>query len=290
MHVIGLILFYVFPLLVSVLAWCRRRDIGTMTRALRIVPIVTLPIYYPVVMMPSWMGSLFFCGLVRTSALQAVAVAAVCLVIGGMIVFGRGRREEPSEVRPRHPVVRIAYGCFSVVVTLVLMVLFASVGVGSYMAYELRPVDRSYATQKRMAFSLRAGEFARWIPPGVTDIRYHSERKFGEMSERMTGRCEESDLIRFAVEHSYPLATNSFTRLDYYIPEQDSRHVYEQMEKDAETQQRLVLGDRPLPKRFLSLTQSHTFDGGACGGAWRLILVLDRDTNELSGYYWMNCL
>ena len=62
------------------------------------------------------------------------------------------------------------------------------------------------------------------------------------------------------------------------------------MAKDAETQQRLVFGERPLPERLISLTQSHAFDGGACGGSWRVILVLDLDTGEMSGYHKNNCL
>ena len=125
----------------------------------------------------------------------------------------------------------------------------------------------------------------------MKDIHYRSEAKFGQVEERLTCRCDEADLVRYAVEHSYPLATNSFVMLDYHIPEAGSlQHVEEQMSKDAETQQRLVFGERPLPARFISLTQSHAFDGGACGGEWRVILVLDRDTGEMSGYHWSCCL
>ena len=44
------------------------------------------------------------------------------------------------------------------------------------------------------------------------------------------------------------------------------------------------------PDRYISLTRSHAFDGGAVGGSWRVILVLDRDTNKLTAYHKDNCL
>jgi hypothetical protein len=160
------------------------------------------------------------------------------------------------------------------------------------MSWQCRAIDRRYATTGEMAFGgFRPSAFAKWLPPSAKDIHYRSEAKFGQVEERLTCHCEEADLVRFAVEHSYPLATNSFIMLDYPIPEQGiPQYVQEQMEKDAETQQRLVFGERPLPARFISLTQSHAFDGGACGGEWRVILVLDRDTGEMSGYHKNNCL
>lgn len=165
------------------------------------------------------------------------------------------------------------------------------------MAYDCRTIDCSFATNGEMAgSSKRAARFAKWFPPAATDIHYRSEAKFGECTERLTCHCEEEDLVRFAVEHSYPLATNSFTMLDYALPESASggscayRRWEEQRAKDPETQHRLVLGERPLPMRYISLTQSHAFDGGACGGQWRVIFVFDRDTNELTGYHWANWL
>ena len=160
------------------------------------------------------------------------------------------------------------------------------------MSWQFRVIDCRYATQGEMdGGGFRPRAFARWLPPGAKDIHYRSEAKFGQVEERLTCYCDEADLVRYAVEHSYPLATNSFVMLDYHISEQGSlQHVEEQMAKDAETQQRLVFGERPLPERFISLTQSHAFDGGACGGSWRVIFVLDRDTGEMSGYHKNNCL
>ena len=99
-------------------------------------------------------------------------------------------------------------------------------------------------------------------------------------------------MIRFAQGHAYPLATNAFTMLEYALSESASggsaayRRWEERRTKDPETQHRLVFGERPLPRRFISLTKSHAFDGSSCGGEWRLILVLDLDTNELTGYQW----
>ena len=104
------------------------------------------------------------------------------------------------------------------------------------MAYDCRTIDCSFATNKEMArSSKRAERFAKWFPSASTDIRYHSEAKIGVCTERLTCHCEEVELLRFAIEHSYPLETNSFTMLDYYIPEQDSSYVDSQMAKDAET-------------------------------------------------------
>ena len=104
------------------------------------------------------------------------------------------------------------------------------------MAYDCRTIDCSFATNKEMArSSKRTVSFAKWFPSASTDSHYYSEAKIGECTERLTCHCEEAELLRFAIEHSYPLATNSFTMLDYYSPEHDSSYVDSQMAKDAET-------------------------------------------------------
>lgn len=183
------------------------------------------------------------------------------------------------------------YVCCSVSISLGLMVAIPSAYLGAGMAYDCRTIDRSYATWEEMVRGSRSKRFAEWLPHTAADIHYLSHGKFGETTERLTCRCKEADLVRFAHEHAYPLATNAFTMLDYYIPEQgDVSLAYAQMAKDPETQRRLVFGDRPLPERFISLTCSRAFDGGASGGQWRVILVLDRDTDELIGYHWANWL
>ena len=186
-----------------------------------------------------------------------------------------------------------AYACGSAVGALALTVVASAVGFGGVMAYACRTIDCSYATQGEMAGGpRRAASFAKWLPPEATDIRYYSQATYGTCTERLTCRCKEADMIRFAQGHAYPLATNAFTMLEYALSESASggsaeyRRWEERRSKDPETQHRLVFGERPLPRRFVSLTKSHAFDGSSCGGEWRLILVLDLDTHELTGYHW----
>lgn len=278
------------PVVVSLLAWCRRRNVGVLTWMLRIAPIAVV-FTYPISVSAVWLCGLCYMALLRDSMFLAVIVLIPLVAICAMIVRWRGWRVNT----PHNQWLRVAfcgaYACGSAIIALALMIVSSAVGFGGFMAYECRTIDCLFSTNGEMArSSKRAARFAEWFPPTATDIRYSSEAKIGECTERLTCHCEEADLLRFAVEHSYPLATNSFTMLDYYIPEQDASYVYEQMEKDAETQQRLVFGEKPLPQRYISLTQSHAFDGGACGGRWRVIFVLDRDTNELTGYHWANWL
>ena len=278
------------PLVVSLLAWCRRRNAGVLTWMIRIAPIAVV-FTCPISLTAVWFGGLYYMAVLRKSMLLAVIVLISLAAICVMIVRWRGWRVKAPGNRWLKGMFWGAYACGSAVVALVLMVIASAVGFGGFMAYECRTIDCSFATNGEMAgSSKRAARFAKWFPLTATNIRYYSEAKIGECTERLTCHCEEADLLRFAGEHSYSLATNSFTMLDYYIPEQDARYVYEQMEKDAETQQRLVFGDKPLPQRYISLTQSRDFDGGACGGRWRVIFVLDRDTNELTGYHWANWL
>ena len=278
------------PLAVSLLAWCRRRNVGVLTWMLRIAPIAAV-FTCPVSLGAIWLVGLCYMALLRKSMLLALIVLIPLVAICVMIVRWRGCRVNVPRNRWSRVAFWGAYSCGSAVIALALMVVASAVGFGGFMAYECRTIDRSFATNGEMARSLkRAARFAKWFPPTATDIRYSSEAKIGECTERLTCHCEEADLLRFAIEHSYPLATNSFTMLDYYIPEGDASYVYEQMEKDAETQQRLVFGEKPLPQRYISLTQSHDFDGGACGGRWRVIFVFNRDTSELTGYHWANWL
>ena len=239
----------------------------------------------------TWMMGLALISLTRGSLLLAGAALLLLLVICGMIAFWPGWRLKMPGNRWLRGILWGAYSCFSILMA-AGFALFTMVSISAmWMSWQFRVIDCRYAAKDEMDGGFRPREFARWLPPSAKDIHYRSEAKFGQVEERLTCYCDEADLVRYAIEHSYPLATNSFVMLDYHIPEQGSlRHVEEQMSKDAETQQRLVFGERPLPERFISLTQSHAFDGGACGGSWRVILVLDRDTGEMSGYHQANWL
>ncbi len=287
-------LFILLPLVVSALAWCRRRNVGILTWALRITPIVALPvnIAFGVMFYSSVFAmSLSILALSSKSVLLAMFVLMAMLVVCGMIVWWPGCKLKPPENRWLRVVLWSVYACCSVSTSFGLMVVITAAYFGGRMAYDCRTIDRTYATREEMMRDSRSKRFAKWLPHTTTDIHYLSQGKFGEFTEHLTCRCKESELVRFAHEHAYPLATNAFTMLDYYIPEQgDVSWAYAQMEKDPKTQRRLVFGDRPLPERFISLTRSRAFDGGASGGQWRVILVLDRNTDELTGYHWTNWL
>lgn len=280
-------------IVVSIPAWCRRRNVGIMTWAFRMIPLFAILDLLTGCRLTgfTWMMGLALFSLIRGSLLLAGAVLLLLLVICGMIVFWPGWRLKMPGNRLLRGILLGAYSCCSILMA-AGFALFAMASISAiWMSWQFRVIDCRYATKGEMDGGFRPRAFARWLPPGVKDIHYRSEAKFGQVEERLTCRCDEADLVRYAVEHSYPLATNSFIMLDYPIPEQGiPQYVQEQMEKDAETQQRLVFGERLLPARFISLTQSHAFDGGACGGEWRVILVLDRDTGEMSGYHWNNCL
>ena len=284
-------ILFLLLIVVSIPAWCRRRNVGIMTWAM--IPLLAILDLLTGCRLIgfTWMMGLALFSLIRESLLLAGAVLLLLLVICGMIVFWPGWRLKMPEKRWLRRILLVAYSCCSILVA-AGFTLFAMASIfAMWMSWQFRVIDCRYATQGEMDGGFRPRAFARWLPPDVKDIHYRSEAKFGQVEERLTCHCEEADLVRFAVEHSYPLATNAFIMLDYPIPEQGiPQYVQEQMEKDAETQQRLVFGERPLPARFISLTQSHAFDGGACGGEWRVILVLDRDTGEMSGYHWNNCL
>ena len=285
-------ILFLLLIVVSIPAWCRRRNVGIMTWAM--IPLLAILDLLTGCRLIgfTWMMGLALFSLIRESLLLAGAVLLLLLVICGMIVFWPGWRLKMPEKRWLRRILLVAYSCCSILVA-AGFTLFAMASIfAMWMSWQFRVIDCRYATQGEMdGGGFRPRAFARWLPPGAKDIHYRSEAKFGQVEERLTCRCDEADLVRYAVEHSYPLATNSFVMLDYHIPEAGSlQHVEEQMSKDAETQQRLVFGERPLPERFISLTQSHAFDGGACGGRWRVILVLDRDTGEMSGYHWNNCL
>ena len=275
-------------------AWCRRRNVGIMTWAFRMIPLFAILDLLTGCRLIgfTWMMGLALFSLIRGSLLLAGALLLLLLVICGMIVFWPGWRLKMPEKRWLRRILLVAYSCCSILVAAGFAVFAVAAVSAMLMSWQCRAIDRRYATTGEMdGGGFRPRAFARWLPPGAKDIHYRSEAKFGQVEERLTCYCGEADLVRYAVEHSYPLATNSFVMLDYHIPEQGSlQHVEEQMAKDAETQQRLVFGERLLPARFISLTQSHAFDGGACGGEWRVILVLDLDTGEMSGYHWNNCL
>ena len=287
------IMLFLLLIVASIPAWCRRRNVGIMTWAFRMIPLFAILDLLTGCRLTgfTWMMGLALFSLIRESLLLAGAVLLLLLVICGMIVFWPGWRLKMPGNRLLRGILLGAYSCCSILMA-AGFALFAMASISAmWMSWQFRVIDCRYATKGEMDGGFRPRAFARWLPPGVKDIHYRSEAKFGQVEERLTCYCDEADLVRYAVEHSYPLATNSFVMLDYHIPEQGSlQHVEEQMAKDAETQQRLVFGERLLPARFISLTQSHAFDGGACGGEWRVILVLDRDTGEMSGYHWNNCL
>jgi len=133
-----------------------------------------------------------------------------------------------------------------------------------------------------------------WMPKTATDIRCKVSKRFGSYEVRFGCRTSEEEFVRFAQENSHIVATNSFTMLDYGDSEQeDSSFVKwrrKQMETDDERQRKLVFDGAPVPKRFLSITKSHAFDGGAVGGSSREIVVFDRDSGLLTGYIYVNCL
>jgi len=289
----NVIILFLLLLVASIPAWCRRRDVGIMTWAFRMSPLLAILDFLVGGYLSgfTWMMGLALISLTRGSLLLAGAALLLLLVICGMIAFWPGWRLKMPGNRWLRGILWGAYSCFSILMV-AGFALFTMVSISAmWMSWQFRVIDCRYAAKGEMDGGFRPREFARWLPPSAKDIHYRSEAKFGQVEERLTCYCDEADLVRYAVEHSYPLATNSLVMLDYHIPEQGSlRHVEEQMSKDAETQQRLVFGERPLPERFISLTQSHAFDGGACGGSWRVILVLDRDTGEMSGYHWANWL
>ena len=289
----NVIILFLLLLVVSIPAWCRRRNVGMMTWAFRMIPLLAILdlLIGRHLSGFTWMTGLAFFSLIRWSYLLAGAVLLLLLVICGMIVFWPGWRLKTPGNRWLRGILWGAYSCCCILMAAgFALFMMASIS-AMWMSWQFRVIDCRYATKGEMDGGFRPRAFARWLPPGVKDIHYRSEAKFGQVEERLTCRCDEADLVRYAVEHSYPLATNSFVMLDYHIPEQGSlQHVEEQMAKDAETQQRLVFGERPLPERFISLTQSHAFDGGACGGSWRVIFVLDRDTGRMSGYHWATWL
>lgn len=290
----NVIILFLLLLVVSIPAWCRRRNVGILTWVFRMIPLLMFidPLLGFRFFGLAWVLSMVLFSLFKESLLLASAVLLLIPIICGMIVFWQGWRLKMPEKRWLRRILLVAYFCCSILVAAGFAVFAVAAVSAMLMSWQCRAIDRRYATTGEMAFGgFRPSAFAKWLPPSAKDIHYRSEAKFGQVEERLTCHCEEADLVRFAVEHSYPLATNSFIMLDYPIPEQGiPQYVQEQMEKDAETQQRLVFGERPLPARFISLTQSHAFDGGACGGEWRVILVLDRDTGEMSGYHWSCCL
>ena len=286
-------MLFLLLIVVSIPAWCRRRNVGIMTWAFRMIPLFAILDLLTGCRLTGFTGmmGLALFSLIRGSLLLAGAALLLLLVICGMIAFWPGWRLKMPGNRWLRGILWGAYSCFSILMA-AGFALFTMVSISAmWMSWQFRVIDCRYAAKDEMDGGFRPREFARWLPPSAKDIHYRSEAKFGQVEERLTCYCDEADLVRYAIEHSYPLATNSFVMLDYHIPEQGSlRHVEEQMSKDAETQQRLVFGERPLPERFISLTQSHAFDGGACGGSWRVILVLDRDTGEMSGYHQANWL
>ena len=177
-----------------------------------------------------------------------------------------------------------------IAVVVVAFILFVVLG---YL-YRTRTIDRVYASVGDMERESRTCHVLRYLPRTATDIHFVSKARFGEYVDRFACKTTEAEFLRIAKEHSFALATNSFAKLDYGSYEQeDSGFVAwrnDQIESDDERQRTLVFGDAPAPSRFLSITDSHAFDGGAIGGSWRSIFVFDQDTGKLTGYLWANLL
>ena len=174
-----------------------------------------------------------------------------------------------------------------IVVAFILFVVFG-------FLYRTRTIDRVYASVDDMEREPRTRHVLRYLPSTATDIRFTSQAGFGKYTDRFACKITESEFFRLARKHSYYVATNSFTRLDYGSYEQDDRVFVrwrdEQIKLDDERQRRLVFGDVSAPKRFFSITNSHAGESGGKGGSWRQIVVFDRDSGKLTGYLWANLL
>lgn len=186
---------------------------------------------------------------------------------------------------------RLLKGCLWV--TLIFLALVGTLIVGPCF-YRYRTIDRDYVTYDELMAESRARRVCRFLPATATDIHYFSNLRFGSCTERFSCKVAERDFVDFARSKSYPLATNAFKMLDYAVPEAEGKtarqYRMERMARDHETQTRLVFGKSPHPSRYFSYTDSHEFDGGACSGSHRNIIVYDRDSGRLVGYLWMNWL
>ena len=170
----------------------------------------------------------------------------------------------------------LKYMAVAIGILLLAIAIFIGASIG-FLAYAGNRHCRNHARQ--------------WMPKTATDIRYKISQRFGEYEVRFSCRTSEADFVRFAEEHSHVVATNLFTMLDYGENEGISSQWQEnQRETDDERRRNLVFDGAPVPARFLSITKSHAFDGGAVGGSSREIVVFDRDAGLLTGYIYVNCL
>ena len=220
-------ILFLLLIVVSIPAWCRRRNVGVMTWAFRMLPLLAIldPLIGCRFFGFAWMMGLALFSLIRGSLLLAGALLLLLLVICGMIVFWPGWRLKMPGKRWLRGILWGAYACFSILMAAGFALLTTAAVSAMWMSWQFRVIDCRYATQGEMdGGGFRPRAFARWLPPGAKDIHYRSEAKFGQVEERLTCYCDEADLVRYAVEHSYPLATNSFVMLDYHIPEAVGRH------------------------------------------------------------------
>ena len=79
------------PLVVSLLAWCRRRNVGVLTWMLRIAPIAAV-FTCPVSLGAIWLVGLYYMTLLRKSMPLAVIMLIPLIAICVMIVRWRGLR------------------------------------------------------------------------------------------------------------------------------------------------------------------------------------------------------
>ena len=188
-------------IVVCIPAWCRRRNVGIMTWAFRMIPL--LAILNPLIGCRffgfAWMMGLALFSLIRVSLLLAGALLLLLLVICGMIVFWPGWRLKMPGKRWLRGILWGAYACFSILMAAGFALLTTAAVSAMWMSWQFRVIDCRYATQGEMdGGGFRPRAFARWLPPGAKDIHYRSEAKFGQVEERLTCYCDEADLVRYA--------------------------------------------------------------------------------------------
>ena len=155
-------------IVVSIPAWCRRRNVGIMTWAFRMIPLFAILDFLTGCRLIgfTWMMGLALFSLIRESLLLAGAVLLLLLVICGMIVFWPGWRLKMPGKRWLRGILLGAYSCCSILMA-AGFALFATAAVSAmWMSWQFRVIDCRYATQGEMDGGFRPRAFARWLPPG----------------------------------------------------------------------------------------------------------------------------